>query len=51
MISLLSSFQMWHHVSNTWIQLLQERKAQRSFSGKHVGSDILTVPVQSHIDA
>jgi hypothetical protein len=40
-----------YHVNNTWIQLFEDGKAQRSFAGKHVGSDILTVPVQSHIDA
>ena len=51
MISQLSSFHMGHHVNNTWIQLFEEGKAQRSFARKHVGSDILTVPVQSHIDA
>jgi hypothetical protein len=51
MISQLSSFQMGHHVNNTWIQLFEEGKAQRSFARKHVDSDILTVPVQSNIDA
>ena len=31
--------------------LFQDCKSQRPFARKHVGSDILTVPVQSHIDA
>ena len=51
MISQLSSFQMGHHVNNTWIQLFEKCKAQRAFARKHVDSDILTVPVQAHIDA